>query len=1347
MAATSRRVSYILPSPDQPPPLLSLPPLGQPRQGHTSPFLIPKADATPNGNGTPSPGLTLGSRNPFLVSTPPAAVKPQHPRHCLGINSLALDTSTILADSNSPGGILYSGGRDGLVASWDLGVPHRRRRGARYEGLPGRSDRVKWERIGDGAEFFDDDDLDDLDEDEGISSEEETEGWIGVADGSRGEVPYEDRWEVDKEELSKGKPPTTHFRQSAQTHTDWVNAMLLCNMNQTVITASSDRTIRAWNPHASPDDPAKLSPALVGSHRDYVRALAWAKHPSLLFSGALDRNLSIWDIQSSHHEPIVNIDLSAADEYGGVGLEGERGSVYALGVDPAGHVLAAGTPERVVRLWDPRAGDKSVGKLIGHSDCVRSILFSEDGRYMLTGSSDTTIKLWSLAAHRCLHTFNHHDSSVWALHSNHPNLERFYSGSRDGILCAVDLEQCTDISDGECVVLSREGDAPRKGVHESKTGDEGIRCIVGMDDEYVWTATGHAEIKRWKDVGRRIDRLDKEFDGASYREPQDRSPAIDVAITVPSGLGVPFEPTPITDGGIRNKRLSLNGGDGELSREDSKDSRSVVFAHTPSPRNGPTSPSAAAGFSPGQGDSPASALPSAIRDRLNIDESPRRTTASGASIANSFMSESSVNGEDGESRPASSQRTTLNGVPYQSLVCLGLPDSPYSFGFSHAHHRQEDAHTLRSGVSLNSVPRGMSDLLKPNGEGSPRRISFQGERGQPQVNQARMNFEDREVASEAVPLRIEPDDIIAGRSGLVRSLLLNDRQHVLTVDTEGEVAAWNIIRGVCVGRFNTADVAEALHLERGMRAEVVVRKHSQDVLEMVKERIEGETMVITWCQVDTKIGSLVIHLEEGRVFDAEVYADDLGFEDLDGIKEDSRINLGKWALANLFQGLIKAEEREVRDLYANTPSTVASSLPSISRSPVAPQHISIDRPPVSPPHRQRALTGSFSGAKPPSLNIPGLVSPAARPAVLPDTSGDNLSKSAPEAPSYWQSFQALRTGPLSAIPQSPTATSGTPHTEQSGPSRDYFSVKKKAEQSPSRDGDRDKDKAPPTPGVPQTPGGSFMGKLKGFGKKKQAETPMLPVVERATTPEDDGPKVPEREAEQLRILDTVRSHPFLPPPPWEAPPLDYPPSTALLISEESKDAGAWVVTYRSQVSSTERDMEALEMNSPMWLLDYLFTSRVRQKDPVKLTFILEPVPGCGLKEMPEGTSRLSASRVLRARKITAFIAAKLNLFPERGRSGSVISTHSKITPILSSVRGSISHSAGGGGATLGSGGMMPNRPSLGDGEGDIPPEEYLELLCGQSVVDPKITLATLKAYYGSGPDMVLHYRMKKGVSL
>ena len=46
-----------------------------------------------------------------------------------------------------------------------------------------------------------------------------------------------------------------------------------------------------------------------------------------------------------------------------------------------GNLLASGSPERVVRLWDPRVG-KKVGKLVGHTDNIRSILLSTDGKYV-----------------------------------------------------------------------------------------------------------------------------------------------------------------------------------------------------------------------------------------------------------------------------------------------------------------------------------------------------------------------------------------------------------------------------------------------------------------------------------------------------------------------------------------------------------------------------------------------------------------------------------------------------------------------------------------------------------------------------------------------------------------------------------------------------------------------------------------------------------------------------------------------------------------------------------------------------------------------------------------------------
>lgn len=47
-------------------------------------------------------------------------------------------------------------------------------------------------------------------------------------------------------------------------------------------------------------------------------------------------------------------------------------------------------------------------------------------------------------------------------------------------------------------------------------------------------------------------------------------------------------------------------------------------------------------------------------------------------------------------------------------------------------------------------------------------------------------------------------------------------------------------------------------------------EESRDVLEFVKDRIEGEVSIATWCSCTTRTGALTVHLEEGRVFDAEV---------------------------------------------------------------------------------------------------------------------------------------------------------------------------------------------------------------------------------------------------------------------------------------------------------------------------------------------------------------------------------------------------------------------------------------------------------------------------------------------
>jgi WD repeat-containing protein 48 len=106
---------------------------------------------------------------------------------------------------------------------------------------------------------------------------------------------------------------------------------------------------------------------------DYVQCLTNAKHQKWVASGGFDRMIKLWDLTRERQNPIIT--FSPPEE------SNTKASVYAIATDATGSFIASGSPERVIRLWDPRSG-KRTGKLVGHTDNIRSILVSEDGRYV-----------------------------------------------------------------------------------------------------------------------------------------------------------------------------------------------------------------------------------------------------------------------------------------------------------------------------------------------------------------------------------------------------------------------------------------------------------------------------------------------------------------------------------------------------------------------------------------------------------------------------------------------------------------------------------------------------------------------------------------------------------------------------------------------------------------------------------------------------------------------------------------------------------------------------------------------------------------------------------------------------
>jgi WD40 repeat protein len=71
------------------------------------------------------------------------------------------------------------------------------------------------------------------------------------------------------------------------------------------------------------------------------------------------------------------------------------GLVFSVAFSPDGKYALSGSADTTLRLWDVSTG-KKIRQFIGHSDVITSVAFSPDGKYALSGNLDGTMRLWDI---------------------------------------------------------------------------------------------------------------------------------------------------------------------------------------------------------------------------------------------------------------------------------------------------------------------------------------------------------------------------------------------------------------------------------------------------------------------------------------------------------------------------------------------------------------------------------------------------------------------------------------------------------------------------------------------------------------------------------------------------------------------------------------------------------------------------------------------------------------------------------------------------------------------------------------------------------------------------------------
>ena len=219
-------------------------------------------------------------------------------------------------------------------------------------------------------------------------------------------------------------------------------------------------------------------------HGDNVYSVAFSPDGKILASGSLDNTIKLWDVQT------------------GAGiktLQGHGDRVYSVAFSPDGKILASGSLDNTIKLWDVQTG-VCIKTLQGHGYSVYSVAFFPDGKILASGSLDNTIKLWDVQTGAGIKTLQGHGDRVYSVAFS-PNGKILASGSMNNTIKLWDVSSYVKLEAPYLQVQARFDDAKTGANGMLDSGEEaniifkisntgegyafGVRLKISADNKYV----------------------------------------------------------------------------------------------------------------------------------------------------------------------------------------------------------------------------------------------------------------------------------------------------------------------------------------------------------------------------------------------------------------------------------------------------------------------------------------------------------------------------------------------------------------------------------------------------------------------------------------------------------------------------------------------------------------------------------------------------------------------------------------------------------------------------------------------------------------------------------------------
>ncbi len=155
-------------------------------------------------------------------------------------------------------------------------------------------------------------------------------------------------------------------------------------------------------------------------------------------------------------------------------FEGHTNEIRSVNITPDGKIAASGSWDTTFRVWDIENG-QCLMMLEGHNGGVESVSITPDVRKAVSGSYDKTICVWDIQRRECLKILEGHTDVVSSV-SITPAGEKAASGSWDNTL------RIWDIENGQCL-MTLEGHTDR--VSGVSITPDARKAVSGSDDKTI----------------------------------------------------------------------------------------------------------------------------------------------------------------------------------------------------------------------------------------------------------------------------------------------------------------------------------------------------------------------------------------------------------------------------------------------------------------------------------------------------------------------------------------------------------------------------------------------------------------------------------------------------------------------------------------------------------------------------------------------------------------------------------------------------------------------------------------------------------------------------------------------